>query len=261
MTQVLQNIIQNVQATAPKLSLGNSQFWEKEFNVAEIKALLQDINGDKQQMEGLKLVIAAMSKGRNVSELFPDVVKLVASQNSEVKKMVYIYLIQYAELEQNASLLAINILEKNIRNANQLVRAQALRTLSSFRVKMILQVVIASIVGGSKDSSAYVRKTAAHAIGKVYSLDLSQKEVLVECIDKLLKDRSPLVLGSAVAAFDEVCPDRFDLIHPNFRKFCDILADVDEWGQTCILNMLTRYGRSQFPDPDKPKEEKKNYRC
>jgi len=256
MTQVLQNILQNVQANAPKLALGNAHFWEKDFNLGEIKSLLQDVNGDKQQMEGLKLVIAAMSKGRNVSELFPDVVKLVASQNAEVKKMVYIYLIQYAELEQNASLLAINILRKNIINANQLIRAQALRTLSSFRVKMILQVVIASIVGGSKDSSPYVRKVSAHAIGKVYSLDPSQKEVLLECIDKLLKDRSPLVLGSAVAAFEEVCPDRFDLIHANFRKFCDILADVDEWGQALILGMLTRYGRSQFPDPDKQPEKK-----
>lgn len=109
-----------------------------------------------------------MSKGENVSELFPDVVKLVGNSNSEIKKMVYIYLIQYAEVEQNASLLAINILKKNISNSNQLIRAQALRTLSSFRVKMIIQVMMASITGGVKDSSSSSPKTSAHAIGKMF---------------------------------------------------------------------------------------------
>jgi AP-3 complex subunit beta len=123
---------------------------------------------------------------------------------------------------------------------------------------MIIPVVVAAVAGGAKDSSPYVRKTSAHAIPKIYSVDPSQKEVLVELIEKLLKDRSPMVLGSAVASFNEVCPDRFDLVHANFRKFCDLLADVDAWGQVPILNMLTRYGRSQFVDPDKPKEEQKD---
>lgn len=58
MTQVLQNIIQNVQANAPKVALGNTHFWEREYNATFIKGLLQDINTDKQKMEGLKLVIA-----------------------------------------------------------------------------------------------------------------------------------------------------------------------------------------------------------
>ncbi len=43
------------------------------------------------------------------------------------------------------------------------------------------------------------------------------KEELVTAIQTLLGDRSTLVLGSAMAAFAEVCPDRYDLIHPQFR--------------------------------------------
>lgn len=38
--------------------------------------------------------------------------------------------------------------------------------------------------------SPFVRKTAAHAIPKLYSLDESQKENLIEVIEKLLKDRT-----------------------------------------------------------------------
>ena len=52
-------------------------------------------------------------------------------------------------------------------------------------------------------------------------------------------------------AFLMVCPDRIDLIHKNYRKFCNLLVDVDEWGQVMILNLLTRYARTQFLDPNK----------
>jgi len=59
-----------------------------------------------------------------------------------------------------------------------------------------------------------------------------------------------LVAGSVVMAFETVCPERIDLIHKNYRKLCNLLVDVDEWGQVMILQMLTRYARTQFLDPN-----------
>ncbi len=59
-----------------------------------------------------------------------------------------------------------------------------------------------------------------------------------------------LVAGSAIQAFEEVCPERIDLIHKNYRKLCNLLVDVEEWGQVVIINMLTRYSRTQFLDPN-----------
>uniref|UniRef100_A0A3Q4FZB7 Adaptor related protein complex 3 subunit beta 1 n=1 Tax=Neolamprologus brichardi TaxID=32507 RepID=A0A3Q4FZB7_NEOBR len=58
-----------------------------------------------------------------------------------------------------------------------------------------------------------------------------------------------LVAGSVVMAFEEVCPDRIDLIHKNYRKLCNLLVDVEEWGQVVIISMLTRYARTQFTSP------------
>jgi AP-3 complex subunit beta len=81
-------------------------------------------------------------------------------------------------------------------------------------------------------------------------LDSSQKESLIEIIASLLKDRSNIVIGSTIMAFNEVCPNRFDLIHPCFRKLCSMLGDCDEWGQMSILGVLIRYGRSQFLNPN-----------
>lgn len=59
-----------------------------------------------------------------------------------------------------------------------------------------------------------------------------------------------LVAGSVVMAFEEVCPERIDLIHKNYRKLCNLLIDVEEWGQVVIINMLTRYARTQFLNPN-----------
>jgi AP-3 complex subunit beta len=81
-------------------------------------------------------------------------------------------------------------------------------------------------------------------------LDPEQKNALVEVVEHLLNDSNTMVLGAAVAAFNEVCPDRFDLIHPNFRKLCNLLADIDEWNQIEVIQMLTRYARTQFLNPD-----------
>jgi len=51
-------------------------------------------------------------------------------------------------------------------------------------------------------------------------------------------------------AFEEVCPDMIELIHKNYRKLVSLLVDVEEWGQVVIVNMLTRYARTQFADPN-----------
>jgi AP-3 complex subunit beta len=61
-----------------------------------------------------------------------------------------------------------------------------------------------------------------------------------------------MVLGSAIAAFSEVCPDRLDLLHPHYRKIAHLLPDIDEWGQVIVINTLLRYARTQFINPDAP---------
>lgn len=48
------------------------------------------------------------------------------------------------------------------------------------------------------------------------------------------------VLGSTLGAFSEICPTQYELLHPHFRKLCDRMADMDEWGQVTVLNTLLR---------------------
>ena len=52
---------------------------------------------------------------------------------------------------------------------NQLIRASALRVLSSIRVPTIVSIMMLAIREAVNDMSAYVRKTAANAIAKLYA--------------------------------------------------------------------------------------------
>uniref|UniRef100_A0A673XLX4 AP-3 complex subunit beta n=1 Tax=Salmo trutta TaxID=8032 RepID=A0A673XLX4_SALTR len=212
-------------------------------------------NKDSLKLDAMKRIIALIAKGKNASELFPAVVKNVASKNIELKKLVYVYLVRYAEEQQDLALLSISTFQRALKDPNQLIRASALRVLSSIRVPIIVPIMMLAIKEAASDMSPYVRKTSAHAIQKLYSLDPDQKEHLIEVIDKLLKDKSTLVAGSVVMAFEEVCPDRIDLIHKNYRKLCNLLVDVEEWGQVVIISMLTRYARTQFTSPWKEFDE------
>uniref|UniRef100_A0A8B9Z481 AP-3 complex subunit beta n=1 Tax=Buteo japonicus TaxID=224669 RepID=A0A8B9Z481_9AVES len=239
------------------MSITSSPHWEEKGGANEL--LVQIENEDLKQMlesskdsaklDAMKRIVGMIAKGKNASELFPAVVKNVASKNIEIKKLVYVYLMRYAEEQQDLALLSISTFQRALKDPNQLIRASALRVLSSIRVPIIVPIMMLAIKEASSDLSPYVRKNAAHAIQKLYSLDPEQKEMLIEVIEKLLKDKSTLVAGSVVMAFEEVCPDRIDLIHKNYRKLCNLLVDVEEWGQVVIIHMLTRYARTQFVSP------------
>lgn len=189
----------------------------------------------------MKLLLAMLSKGREIPEFFPDVVKNVVVKSIELKKMVYIYLVHYADFDDNCreiALLSINSFQKDMSGGNQLIRGLALRVMTSIRVPDIIQIQLLAARKCAADSSPYVRKCAANALPKIYNIDKDQLDNLKQIIEKLLKDTSTMVLGSAVAAFNEICPTSYDLLHRSYRKLCHLLADLDEWTQVCLVLLL-----------------------
>lgn len=178
---------------------------------------------------------------------FSSIVKNVASPNLEIKKLVYIYLLQYAESEPDLALLSINTIHKSLSDQSPQVRAMALRVMSGIRVPVISQIVSLAIKKGSVDMSPFVRKAAALAIPKCYRLDPNTLPQLLDYLSMLLGDKQYFVAGAAVTAFLEVCPDRIDLIHKHYRGLVRKLVDMDEWGQLATLKLLTYYCRKCFP--------------
>ena len=188
-----------------------------------------------------------MYRGQPCLQFFSSVVKNVASPNIEIKKLVYIYLLNHAEQEPDLALLSINTIQKSLSDGNPQVRALALKTMSGIRVPVISQIVSLAIKKGLGDMSPYVRKAAALAIPKCYRLDPNTFPQLLEYLSTFLGDKQYYVAGAAVKAFMEICPDRIDLIHKHYRGLVKKLVDMDEWSQLVTLRLMTIYSRKCFP--------------
>ncbi|CAN7095092.1 unnamed protein product [Brassica rapa subsp. narinosa] len=228
-------------ASAAVLRIGTDAHLYDDPEDVNIAPLL-DSKFESEKCEALKRLLALIAQGFDVSNFFPQVVKNVASQSSEVKKLVYLYLLHYAEKRPNEALLSINYFQKDLGDPNPLVRAWALRTMAGIRLHVIASLALAAVGKCARDPAVYVRKCAANALPKLHDLRLEEHAPAIEeLVGILLNDHSPGVVGAAAAAFTSICPNNFSLIGKNYKKLCQILPDVEEWGQILLIGTLLRY--------------------
>ena len=72
-----------------------------------MKAVSIDKDPNKRR-DVIKKVIAYMTLGIDVSRLYPEMVKASRTEDVVMKKMIYLYLINYAEQNQDIAIMAIN---------------------------------------------------------------------------------------------------------------------------------------------------------
>ncbi|KAJ5782906.1 hypothetical protein N7457_004680 [Penicillium paradoxum] len=224
----------------------STDYSSRTYSSAHIKKLL-DSRHEREVLDGMRKVISLMYRTEPTLTFFSAVVKNVASASLEVKKLVYIYLVHHAEAEPDMALLSINAIQKSLTDSNPQVRTMALRTMSGIRVPVISQIVSLAIKRGCGDMSPHVRKAAALAIPKCYRLDPNTLPQLMGYLETLLGDPQYFVVGPAIAAFLDLCPNEIDLIHKHYRSLVKKLVDMDEWSQLATLRLLTVYARKCFP--------------
>eukprot|EP00212_Chloropicon_laureae_P009421 CAMPEP_0197497742 /NCGR_PEP_ID=MMETSP1311-20131121/53283_1 /TAXON_ID=464262 /ORGANISM="Genus nov. species nov., Strain RCC856" /LENGTH=83 /DNA_ID=CAMNT_0043043421 /DNA_START=36 /DNA_END=283 /DNA_ORIENTATION=- len=80
-------------------SKDGKHFFKTGAKKGEIHELKQELKTpDKaKKKDVVKKVIAAMTVGHDVAPLFPDVVNCMQTDDMELKKLVYLYLINYAK--------------------------------------------------------------------------------------------------------------------------------------------------------------------
>lgn len=61
------------------------------------------------------------------------------TDNLELKKLVYLYLINYAKSQPDLTIMAVNIFVKDSQDPNPLIRALAVRTMGCVRVDKITE--------------------------------------------------------------------------------------------------------------------------
>lgn len=83
----------------------------KKGEIHELKEELRSLDRPKKK-DAVKKVIAAMTVGKDVSMLFPDVVNCMQTEDLELKKLVYLYLINYAKTQPDLAIMAVNTFVK-----------------------------------------------------------------------------------------------------------------------------------------------------
>ncbi|KIR70711.1 AP-3 complex subunit beta [Cryptococcus deuterogattii CA1014] len=254
LNRLSQRIMENFQETTRDLSLiagsgsSTTYFDTSDERLKEISKLLES-RSERERLEGMKRIIAGMSKGRDMEPFFAQVVKNVVSQSIEIRKLVYIYLLRFASTNSDLVLLSINTFQKDLSDPSPLIRSMSLRVLTSIRVPVIQGIVMLGLKKLVNDRNPWVRKTVAGGLAKVYEMDSSSLPSLISLLQTLLSSPSPLTLGASLTAFQEMCPERLDLLHPYFRHICRLIVDADEWGQAVALEVLVRYARAMLEKP------------
>ncbi|KAF9953746.1 beta-adaptin [Mortierella alpina] len=212
--------------------------------------LLADLNSEyrDRRKDAVKRVIANMTVGKDVSSLFPQVVKNMQTEDLEMKKLVYLYLMNYAKSNPDLVILAVNTFVKDTDHVNPLIRALAIRTMGCIRVDKILDHLCEPLRKCLQDDNPYVRKTATICVAKLWDLDQERalENGFVTILQDLVSDSNPMVVSNAVTALAEmqessVTKDVFVVNVVIMNKMLAALNECTEWGQIAILTSLADY--------------------
>jgi AP-1 complex subunit beta-1 len=188
-----------------------------------------------------------MTVGKDVSSLFTDVVKSMQTDNIELKKLVYLYIINYARSQPDKAILIVSTFQKDAMAQSPLIRALAIRTMGCIRVDHISEYLCEPLGKALKDKDPYVRKTAAICVAKLFDInkELVAEQGFLSQLRDMVADPNPMVVANAVAALQEIsessAKDVFNIDNAMLGKLLAALNECTEWGQVFILDALAKY--------------------
>ena len=88
------------------------KYFDKRNPKGEVAEWKTDLKDRHKQKDALKKIIAAMTIGKDVSAVFAEVTSCSQTSDLELKKLVYLYLINYAKSQPELAILAVNTFVK-----------------------------------------------------------------------------------------------------------------------------------------------------
>jgi vesicle coat complex subunit len=217
----------------------------------EAGEIKEDITSEDKarQKNALMRVIAGMTVGRDMSNVFSDVTKLMSSPAIDIKKLVYLYLMQYAAVQPDKAVLVAGSFVKDTLHESPLIRGLALRTMSSIAVDKMTEFLIDPLRRSLRDESdPYVKKCAAMAVLKMHSVSRQRVEDcnLLSMLMELFNDANSTVVANVAAAVNELRSVRgsdigLEMTGRIASTLLNALNESSEWGQAYVLEALSTY--------------------
>ena len=219
----------------------------KKGEVVELLKLLTNPNTEhnpQKKKDVVKRVIAYMTLGVDVSKLFYEMVKVSITDDIVMKKMVFLYIVNYAHQIDQGAFLAINTFLRDMKNPNPKVRGLALRMLCSIKFKGVYEYFANALYDSLKDAHPYVRKTAVTALLKVYHLNpklITDKDI--DLLYEMIGDKDPLVVMNVLFVLGEILKKEGGIVLSNkmVNHLLNIFNQLNEWGQVTVLSLLSKF--------------------
>ena len=215
----------------------------------EITEIMEQLNNNNLDVKraAIRKIISAMTLGKDVSMLFPAIVKNMETQNMELKKLIYLYIINYAKQHSELAILATNTFRKDaIDKKNPFMRGLAVRTMGCLRVKEIIEYLIQPLKESLSDEDPYIRKTGVLCVAKLYDshAELIEELELIKVVNAMLGDDNSMVMSNAIMCLQNIANKGGPKMQLDFRlvsKMLLALNEANEWSQSIILDAISNY--------------------
>ena len=219
----------------------------KKGEVVELLKLLTNPSTEhnpQKKKDVVKRVIAYMTLGVDVSKLFYEMVKVSITDDIVMKKMVFLYIVNYAHQVEQGAFLAINTFLRDMKDPNPKVRGLALRMLCSIKFKGVYEYFANALYDSLKDAHPYVRKTAVTALLKVFHLNpklITDKDI--DLLYEMIGDKDPLVVMNVLFVLGEILKKEGGIVLSNkmVNHLLNIFNQLNEWGQVTVLHLLCKF--------------------
>eukprot|EP00607_Mallomonas_marina_P010992 CAMPEP_0182423356 /NCGR_PEP_ID=MMETSP1167-20130531/9325_1 /TAXON_ID=2988 /ORGANISM="Mallomonas Sp, Strain CCMP3275" /LENGTH=891 /DNA_ID=CAMNT_0024602253 /DNA_START=64 /DNA_END=2739 /DNA_ORIENTATION=+ len=236
-------------SNAPNSTSSVSYFVDqKKGEVNELKQLLKNITLErdlKKKRDIVKKVIAYMTLGIDVSRLFTDMIMAIETKDIVMKKMVYLYLCNYAHKQPDMAIMCINTLRRECDNEDPMIRGLALRSLCNLRLESVIEYIEQPLRKALADISPYVRKTGIMGILKLKQLNdtIIENNGYIDLLYKKLEDMDASVVTNVILALDELLLSKggIQLTQKIIMYLLSRIGEFSEWGLNAILDLISRY--------------------
>ena len=226
---------------------------KKRDEIAQLKEELNSLHVEEKR-SGLKKIIAAMTVGKDVSQLFLDVLKCMETPSVELKKLIYLYIINYSKSQPDLALLSVNTLRKDSKQQdNPLLRALAVRTMGCIGVSAVTEYLCDPLRDALADGDPYVRKTASICVAKLFEIKEAEVERFgfIEKLVEMTADENAMVVANTIVALGEIAISRGPILKPDSKLLGQLLIalpDSSEWSRVYLLDFLATHTPSKFQD-------------
>ncbi|CAI5757259.1 unnamed protein product [Candida verbasci] len=193
-----------------------------------------------------KVIANIILNNHELVHLMKDIISLLKIDDIEIRKLCFEYVINYG-MNSNEVTEVIPYLNRFKNDSNPILRSLTLKAATSINKPDFNNLSVQLIKSAFQDPDPYLRKTAAYSVSRLFQHDpiMTEQENLVEELNQLLYDDSPLVISNALASLNYITENsrKFDLvINKNHTlKLISLLLTANEWQQTYLINSLMSY--------------------